>query len=353
MPALTQQEIARLARVSQATVSRVLNNDPRVNEGARKRVLEAIRAHDYVPNARAQSLRSKHSGVIGLVVHRKPEDLEQDPFFCPLIVSILRVSAERGYHLCVDTDRHSRSRRSIHEELLRSQRVDGLLLVESRDYDERIERLVAEDAPFVLIGRYGRNDNLLSVDNDNVVAGRMVTEKLVADGHQRIAYIGGPKGVNVSEDRREGYLQALDAHNLSMRWVEYGDFTAEGGRRAMRRLLSLPHRPDAVVAVDDVTAAAAMQVALEYGLHVPEDIAFVGFNNSSFCSYLEPPLTSVSINVSSLARTATEMLIDLIEGHAGRPQRCIVPCHIVLRGSTRQSTSNPSPSNGGLTRNEI
>ncbi|CEK18046.1 LacI family DNA-binding transcriptional regulator [Chthonomonas calidirosea] len=337
MPGLTQLEIARLARVSQATVSRVLNNDPRVNEAARKRVLEVIRAHNYVPNARAQSLRSQHSGVIGLVVHRKPEELEQDPFFCPLIVSILRVSAERGYHLCVDTDRNVRSRRPIHEELLRSHRVDGLILVESRDYDERIERLVAEEAPFVLIGRYGRTENLLSVDNDNRAAGRMVTEKLISDGHRRIAYIGGPKGVNVSEDRLTGYLEALQANAVPFQAVEYGNFTAEGGRQAMKRLLSLPTPPDAVVAVDDVTAAAAMQVALENGLHVPEDIAFVGFNNSSFCSYLEPPLTSVSINISSLARTATEMLIDLIEGHAGRPQHCIVPCHIVLRGSTRQS----------------
>src|SRR5579862_5616318 len=198
MSELTQRQIAKISRVSQATVSRVLNNDPHVNEEVRDRVLAVVRTHDYVPDSRAQSLRAQRSGTLGLVVHRTPEQLAQDPFFSALIVAILQVGNMRGHHLCVDTARTVQSQRTVHEELLRTRRVDGLILVESKDYDERIARLIEGKFPFVLIGRYGRDDSIYSVDNDNVAAGRMVAEKLIADGHRRIAYLGGPAGVNVS-----------------------------------------------------------------------------------------------------------------------------------------------------------
>ncbi len=333
----TQREIARMSRVSQATVSRVLNNDPRVNEEARERVLAIVQEQDYAPNFQAQSLRVQRSGTLGLVVHRAPDALSQDPFFSPLVVAILQISNERGYHLCVDTARTMRSQRTIHEELLRTRRVDGLILVESRDFDERIARLVAGGFPFVLIGRYGDGTRVLSVDNDNVAAGRMVTEKLLADGHKHIAYIGGPLGVNVSEDRKTGYKAALSAAGLpgDNRLIVHGDFSSEGGQIAMRRLLANVPEVDAVIAVDDLTAAGAMRLARNRGVSVPEQIAFVGFNDSTFCSHLDTPLSSVCINIGELARQATNMLIDLIEQQPVDNHRRIVDSRLIERLSTR------------------
>jgi DNA-binding LacI/PurR family transcriptional regulator len=338
---LTQRQIAKLARVSQATVSRVLNNDLRVNDEARERVRAVIQTHDYVPNARAQSLRAGQSGALGLVVHRTLDQLTHDPFFSALIISILQVSGRCGFHLCVDTARTLASQRTIHEELLRTGRVDGLILVESQDHDERIERLIERGFPFVLIGRYGNPeaaDTPYSVDNDNVAAGKMVAEHLIAAGRRRIAYIGGPAEVNVSIDRLAGYRAALAAHDIPFdaHYCIHGDFTAEGGRRGMARLLRLSPRPDAVIAIDDLTAAGAMRAARDADVAIPAQIAFVGFNDSSICDHLEPPLSSVSIETEALACLATEMLIDLIEGNSVTPRRRIVPCRLIERASTRR-----------------
>lgn len=337
MADLNQTEIARIAKVSQATVSRVLNNDPQVNEELRQRVLAAVEAYDYVPDARAQSLRNsnKLSKTLGLVIHRAPARLAHDPFFSALIAAILEQGGKHGYHLCVDAARTVHSRRAIYEELLRSRRVDGLILVESETDDERIERLDAQGFPFVLIGRYERGDTIYSVDNDNVGAAKMATEYLLGKGHTRIAYIGGPEGLVLTRDRLNGYQAALNEAGLTAdgSLAFFSDFTEDGSARIMRDLMSLQDPPTAVLAMDDVLALGAMRAAKQLGKRVPDEMAIVGFNNSPLCSYVEPTITSVAVDIPALAKAATDMLIHLIEGRAVEPKRCIVPSHLVIRSS--------------------
>lgn len=337
MADLNQTEIARIAKVSQATVSRVLNNDPQVNEELRQRVLAAVEAYDYVPDARAQSLRnsSKLSKTLGLVIHRAPARLAHDPFFSGLIAAILEQGGKHGYHLCVDAARTVHSRRAIYEELLRSRRVDGLILVESETDDERIERLDAQGFPFVLIGRYERGDTIYSVDNDNVGAAKMATEYLLGKGHTRIAFIGGPEGLVLTRDRLNGYQAALNEAGLTAdgSLAFFSDFTEDGSARIMRDLMSLQDPPTAVLAMDDVLALGAMRAAKQLGKRVPDEMAIVGFNNSPLCSYVEPTITSVAVDIPALAKAATDMLIHLIEGCTVEPKRCIVPSELVIRGS--------------------
>jgi len=335
MAEIRQTEIARLARVSQATVSRVLNNDPQVNEELRQRVLAVVEALGYVPDARAQSLRAQRTRLLGLVIHRAPTALAYDPFFSALIASIIDQAGKQGYHLCVDAARTVKGQRAIYEELLRTRRVDGLILVESETRDERIARLTAEGFPFVLIGRYAPEDAIYTVDNDNIGAARMATEYLLQRGHRRIAYIGGPAGLTVTRDRLRGYREALQAHGIGYdaQLVAFGAFSEHGGARAMSELLSLSQPPDAVLALDDVLAIGAMREAQQRGLRIPDDIAIIGFNNTPLCSFVEPSLTSVAIDIPALARAATQRLIDLIEGHTPSPRRLIVPAHLVPRES--------------------
>lgn len=335
MRELTQNQIAKLSRVSQATVSRVLRGDPRVNEELRQRVLAVIEQHGYVPDARAQSLRSQRTGILGLVVHRSPKQLARDPFFSALIASLIEFAGKAGYHLCVDVARAVHSQRAIYEELLRTRRVDGLILVEPQTQDERMPRLLEEGFPFVLIGRYEPMDAVYSVDNDNVGAGRMATEYLLRKGHQRIAYISGPSGLFVCEDRYTGYRQALQEAGACCppELVVWGDFTEEHGYRAMNRLLNLPEPPTAVVAVDDLVAIGALRAAKERGVAVPQNLAVVGFNDSPFCQYTEPPLSSVAVDIRTLAQMATEVLIRQVEGREPSQRRTIVPCHLVERSS--------------------
>jgi DNA-binding LacI/PurR family transcriptional regulator len=136
MAELKQVEIARLAGVSQATVSRVLKGDPQVNAEMRERVLAVVQQLGYVPDARAQSLRSQRTRLLGLVIHRDPDALAGDPFFSALIAMIVEQAGRYDYHFCVDTARTARSQRAIYEELLRTRRVDGLILVESETHDQ-------------------------------------------------------------------------------------------------------------------------------------------------------------------------------------------------------------------------
>lgn len=336
MPELNQSEIARISQVSQATVSRVLNGDPRVNTELRDRVLVALKAHDYVPDSRAQSLRSQKTGVLGLVVQRSPQALAAEPFYHNLIAQILEIGGQRNYHLCVDAARTARSRHSIFEEMLRTRRVDGLILVEPKAEDEGIARLMREGFPFVLIGRYPMDETVYSVDNDNVDAARIAAEHLYARGRRRIAYIGGIKEVMCTLDRLEGYRRTLEAHGdaFDPALTRFGHFDEKTGYDSMTALLDLPHPPDAVVAVDDVVAAGAMRAAHARGVCIPQQLAIVGFNDSFFCSYLHPALTSVSIDTTDLAQTAAGMLIDLIEQRPVTPRRRIVPCRLVDRASS-------------------
>ena len=335
MAELKQVEIARLAGVSQATVSRVLKGDPQVNDAMRQRVLAVVQELGYVPDARAQSLRSQRTRLLGLVVHRAPEALAGDPFFSALIASIIEQAGRHEYHLCVDTARTARSQRAIYEELLRTRRVDGLILVESETHDKRIERLSREGFPFVLIGRYEPADAVCSVDNDNVGAAWMATDYLIRTGRQRIAFIGGPAGLTVTRDRLQGYKNALESHGLSYtpRLLSFAEFTERSAASAMAELLSLTPPPDAVVGLDDLIALAAMREAKRHGFRIPDDIAFIGFNDSPLCRYVEPSLTSIAVDIPALARKATEMLIGLIEGRAPNPTRQIVPARLVQRES--------------------
>lgn len=336
MPELTQEQIAKLSQVSQATVSRVLPGDPRVNEELRQRVLAVVKKHGYVPDARAQSLRSQRTGTLGLVVHRSPKQLARDPFFSALIAAIIEFAGEEGYHLCVDAARALQSRRAIYEELLRTRRVDGLILVEPQTQDERMPRLLEEGFPFVLIGRYEPTDAVYSVDNDNVGAGQLATEHLIRQGHRRIAYIGGPRGLFVCEDRYQGYRKALEEAGLDYapEMVGWGDFSEAHGYRWMNRLLDLPQPPTAVVAVDDLVAIGALRAAKERGVAVPQQMAIIGFNDTPFCQYVDPPLSSVAVEIRTLAQIATRVLIDLIEDRQPCQRRHIVPCRLVERAST-------------------
>lgn len=336
MADIKQSEIARLAGVSQATVSRVLNNDPQVNEEMRRRVLAVVEMLGYVPDARAQSLRAQRTRLLGLVIHRAPHALAYDPFFSALMASIIEEAGRHGYHLCVDAARTPRSQRAIYEELLRTRRVDGLILVESETRDQRIVRLTEQGFPFVLLGRYDPPDAIHSVDNDNVGAGSMATELLIRKGRQRIAYIGGASGLTVTRDRLQGYRHALEQHGIpyNPHYVVFTESSLQGGQRAMEDLLQLPQPPTAVVAMDDLIAVGAMRTAQQHGIRIPSEMAFVGFNDTPLCEMVEPTLTSIAIDIPTLARVSTERLIALIEGRTVEPKRLIVPAQLKEREST-------------------
>lgn len=330
---VTQQDIARLADVSQATVSRVLAGDERVEGDKRERVLHVIKQSNYRPDVRAQALRRRRTSLVGLVLKRPDGGLKDDPFYSALISEITQVLSKSHYHLCLDVAADSRSQTGVYDELLRTRRVDGLILVEPETEDERLHKLQDDKFPFVVIGN-PRTSVMHSVDNDNVLAARIATQHLVENGYRRIGFLAGPSGVAVSEDRVTGYRMVMAEHGLVPRvWTT--DFGFSSAFAACRPILDSPDRPDALVVLDDFMAMGVARAARRLGLSQPADLGLVSFNDSSLCELVEGGITSVNMNFEQLVQEACRKLVQIIESKvAPVPSRQVIPCALMVRGSS-------------------
>ena len=332
---VTQQDIARIANVSQATVSRVLAGDEKVDAESRERVLEAVRRKNYKVDVRARSLRgAAATGLIGLVVNRPPGELANDAFFARLVAEIVDYLSGRPYHLCLEGVDPAGGQAAIYDEMLRTRRVDGLILVESEARDERIARLRRDRFPFVLLGNPLASEAVHSVDNDNVHAAETATRHLLDAGFRRVGFLGARAGVTVSDDRIAGYQRAVRGRQEE-HLIWHADFGSDAARVAARRLLARPDRPDALVVLDDTMAMGVVLAARELALRIPQDLGMVAFNDSNLCDLLEGGLSSVSLNIDAMVREACDALLAIVEG-GDAPLRTIVPCELRVRGSSRR-----------------
>lgn len=331
---VTQHDIARIANVSQATVSRVLAGDDKVEESIRQRVIEAVEANNYQPDVRARSLRNRRTGLIGFVVNRPSGGLMNDPFFSNLTAEIIEYLSGKPYHLCLDMVSDEFHQQAVYDEMLRTRRVDGLILVESQARDERIQRLYEDEFPFVLIGNPLLSASIHSVDNDNVLAAEMATLHLLNSGYKRVGILGGKRGITVSDDRITGYQRAVRGRQDD-HLVWHSQFGPESARAEALQILSSPNRPDALVVLDDYMAMGVVLAARYLGIKIPQQLGLVSFNDSSLCDLLECGLTSVSLNIQQIVRSACDRLLRIIEGRpAVGERRMIVPCELKVRGSS-------------------
>jgi len=339
---VTQQDIAKIARVSQATVSRVLAGDSRVEPETRDRVLGAMAKSNYRPDVRAQSLRQKRTHLIGLVLKRPEGGIKDDPFFSCLISEITTFLSQTKYHLCLDIAKDAKAQTAIYDNLLRTRRVDGLILVEPECGDQRLQRLHEEGFPFVVLGN-PRGSALHSVDNDNVLASRMATLHLLDNGYRNIGFLAGPQGVTVSDDRVTGYRMAMRERG-EMDQVWHSEFGFHAAAATASEILRQPIRPEAMVVLDDFMATGLSTTARQLGIRVPSDLALVSFNDSSLCWLFEGGLTSVNMNFELMMRTACERLIAIIEDESSfEPSRMVISCELKVRGSSRRSVEETSP----------
>jgi len=326
-----QQDIAKLAKVSQATVSRVLAGDAKVDAKITARVRAVMAQHNYQPDVRARSLRNKRTGLIGLVLKRPHGGLANDPFFASLIAEIMDYLDGQPFHLCLDIASDEKTQGAMYDEMLRTRRVDGLILVESEARDERIQRLQADAFPFVLIGNPQEEDTVWSVDNDNVLAAEIATRHLIEQGYRQVEMIAGPFGITVSEDRIQGFRRAAGPNAR----VWNSDFGSDAARSTAIRALEEKNPADALLVLDDFMAMGVVQAARHLGLRIPQDVGLVSFNDSNLCELIDSGLSSVSLNIGEIVRFACEQLFDAMEAEEGiAPMRRIVPCELKVRGSS-------------------
>ncbi|HOG48501.1 MAG TPA: LacI family DNA-binding transcriptional regulator [Anaerolineae bacterium] len=328
----TLEGIARLAGVSRSTVSRVINNHPSVKPEVREHVWQIIRQVGYQPHAAARSLVTKRTHVIGLFIPRAVTALFGDPFFPLLIRGITDTCNAHGCHLMLSLCSGHIDPDDLYRQVLRGGYLDGVVVASTNLDDPLVPRLIGDGVRFLSVGAYP-DSRVSYVDVDNVSGTRMAVEHLLRQGRRRIATICGPRAMVAGRDRLAGYRQALEARGMAYdeALVAEGDFSEDGGRAAMQRLLA--QAPDALFAASDMMAIGAIKALREAGRRIPQDVAIVGFDDLPLASIMEPGLTTVRQPIERLGAMAAEVLLDLVEGRVEGPQHVILPVQLVVRQS--------------------
>jgi LacI family transcriptional regulator len=332
---LTLEGIAKLAGVSRSTVSRVVNDHPNVRDQVRERVWEVIHETGYHPYAAARSLVTRRTRIVGVLIPEAVITLFADPFFAHLLCGITQTCNAQRYNLMLSLFTDPARSEEMYRRVVLSGHLDGVVVASTREGDPLITRLLDDDVPFVMVGRYP-GERVHYVDTDNVAAARVAVEHLVRLGHRRVAIITGPLSMTSGQDRLAGYRQALEAHRLPVdeTLIVEGDFSEMSGALAARRLLS--RSVTAIFAANDIMAVGALKVIREAGLRVPQDVAIVGFDDVPLATAVEPALTTVRQPINDLGSMAADLLLNLLENppDAQAPaHRIILPAKLIVRDS--------------------
>jgi DNA-binding LacI/PurR family transcriptional regulator len=315
---VTLEEIAKATGFSVPTVSRVLGNSSYpVNVVTRERIKQAAEALGYKPNIAARSLRTEQSNTIGIIV---------DDILSPFVPSIVRGIQDRlklADYLCfiVNSDWDPEIEQEAISTLV-ARPVDGIIFVE---YSHRAinEKLEQSNKPYVFVHRLFGSAIRNSVIPDEIYGSTQVVKHLISLGHRRIAYINGVHGWYSAQQRLSGYEQELTAHHIPLdpSLIREGDWMEGSGYTATQTLLALDEPPTAIFAANDLMALGAISAILEAGMSVPDDIAVVGYDNRDFTRIVHPRITTMSIPIYEMGRTAAELLIrQMQEGRQDLPE---------------------------------
>src|SRR5581483_2858416 len=289
---LTIIDIAKHAGVSRSTVSRVINNDPKVNAKTRKRVQSVLLDLNFQPNAAARVLAAGRTHVLGLVIPMRVSALFSDPYFPLLIQGISAACNKYEYSTMLWLAEPEYERRMI-QQIVSASLIDGVIVASALTDDPVVEAVCARRIPFVLVGRHPVYDDISYVDVDNRISARDATMHLLRLGYKRVATIAGPHTMIAGMDRLDGYRDAFRMRGLAVdpNLIVEGDFSEESGYRAIQQLLR--REPDAVFVASDSMALGALRALREVGKRAPQDIAIVGFDDMPFAAHTDPPLTTV------------------------------------------------------------
>ncbi|WP_323169475.1 LacI family DNA-binding transcriptional regulator [Pantoea agglomerans] len=322
------QKIARLAGVSVATVSRVLNNSDTVKDANREKVLQAIKASNYQPNLLARQLRTARSSMILVMV----SDIS-NPFCADVVKGIEEEAEKSGYRilLCNSGSDIERSRSSL--QLLSGKMVDGIITMDAFSKLPELSQLIT-GTPWVQCAEYADAGGISCVGIDDSEASQAVVSYLVDKGCRRIALINHDLSYKYAQLRQQGYLRQLAGHELIWQAISYtSELSFSAGRQAMKSLLEADEVPDAVFAVSDTLAAGAMAAIQAAGLSVPGDIAVAGFDGTELSEMVSPTLTTLSQPSREIGRNAFRLLSKKIEQPGGAPERIIMQGHLIKRAS--------------------
>ena len=328
------QDIAKELNISTSTVSKALNGVEQINPRTRKAVENMAKLMNYEPNQIAQSLRSNKTKILGVVV---PNLVSH--FFSASISGMQDVAAKNGYNLIICQSNESYEKEVKVVQTLIASRVDGLLLSLSRETSsyQHLESVFARGIPLVLYDRTCDAIKSSKVTVDDYDGASKAVEHLLERGFKRIAHLSGPTHLSISKDRLKGYRDALDKWSIEPdeSLILHTNMQEADVIQKTKILLDLPEPPDAIFAITDPVATYAMQVIKARGLHIPRDIAIIGFTNIPEASLIEPSLSTIEQPAYQLGKIALNHILEQIE-HPEEfvPQSIVLKTNLVVRDST-------------------
>jgi LacI family transcriptional regulator len=320
----TIRDVAARAGVSLGTVSRVLAGSPSTSVSSRERVAAAVAELRYLPNARAGSLRRAKTDVVGILI----SDV-RNPFFAELAHAAEQEALRRGYVVMLANADEDATQEQLYLRTFSTQRVDGVLMAPQSEDRVHLDRLIDTGLPVVFVDRVLPGLDVPSVTSDNVGGMRMALEYLVARGHRRIGYVGGPAPLSTAVDRLDAFLRHRAELGLPAddSLVEQGDFRAESGDAAVDHMLTSGAAPTAVLAADGLMALGALAALRRHGAR--DEIELMSFDDLAWFEELTPPVSAIANDATAMGRAGMTALLDAVEG--GRPGSVIVPMRLVDR----------------------
>jgi DNA-binding LacI/PurR family transcriptional regulator len=332
-------EVAARARLSTATVSRTMNQSDLVRPRTAEKVWRAIRELGYYPNTQARALVSGRSQMFGLII----SDIV-NPFFPELVKSFEFAAIHRGYEVIVANTDYNSERMSGCVRRMIERQVDGVAIMTSEIDRRLLDELSHRRLPIVFldVGKLKPLISNISVDYSKGIG--EAVQHIVSLGHQSVGFISGPLTLKSARTRRSAFLKCIAARGIGerQRSVVEGNHKIDGGEAAMMRLLSLPAPPTAVLTSNDLTAIGALRAVTRVGLHVPDDISVVGFDDIELSRFTQPPLTTIRLSRDELGRKAFDALYETVAGQQSSGQEIKVSTSLVVRESTAPVKVKPA-----------
>lgn len=336
---ITIYDIASRLSISTSTVSRALQNQPNVNKDTRQKVLSTAKKLGYQYNTFAGHLRMQRTHTIGFLVHELNSN-----FITSVLAGVEKITAQAGYDLIIAHSSESYTKETANVVNLFHKRVDGLiasLAFDTKNLDH-FKVFNAKGIPVIFFDRVEENSRNTSVIIDNYKAGYEATRHLISEGCKRIVIVTASLQRNVYAQRYRGYKDALYDHGITYNedWLIVNDLSEKAGMESAYHILKMKPRPDGLFITNDFSAAVCMQVLKENGIHVPADIAIVGFNNDAISKLIEPNLTTVNYPGEYMGEVAARNLIDQLKGSGSHEKANTIIIHsdLVIRQSSRRRT---------------
>lgn len=339
--AVTIAEVARLAEVSPATVSRVLNDDPRVDVAYRQRVLTAVEQLNYRPNRLARNLRKQQTLTIALVV----PDIT-NPHFTEIIRAIEAETYRAGYHLVVCNTDERADKQATYLGMLAQERISGAVISPADPRGPEIGELIDQGIPVVAFDREIDDPRADAVVSDNVEATRIATELLTKAGHHNLFLLSGRLDVSTGAERFRGFEQAAHAAGIELQYVD-ANFREDTAYEVVLGLGRAHSLPTAFVAANNLMTLGALRALRDQGVAVPHDVAIVGIDDPPWSTLVDPPLTTVGQPVREMAHDAISLLFERIANPALPPRRRVHTVALQLRGSCGTRDANGAAHGAG------